>query len=73
VRYPGQGASQAVEDAEALGAFFDDISDTPSAENVRQRLQSVLECRYGRATLIQRYSREAARPATEQGSTEVKM
>jgi len=69
----GQGASQAVEDAEALGAFFDDISQTPSQEQIRQSLRDVFECRYARASLIQQYSREAARPATAKGSKEVKL
>ncbi|KAK5718426.1 hypothetical protein LTR15_008153 [Elasticomyces elasticus] len=69
----GQGASQTVEDAEALGAFLSDVDDTPSEETIKQRLQNVFECRYDRASLIQRYSREAARPGTEEGSKEVKM
>ncbi|KAK4905832.1 hypothetical protein LTR49_024923 [Elasticomyces elasticus] len=69
----GQGASQTVEDAEALGAFFDDIEGTPSEEVVQHKLQSVLECRYERASMIQRFSREAARPGTEKGSKKVKM
>ncbi|TKA81732.1 hypothetical protein B0A55_01117 [Friedmanniomyces simplex] len=69
----GQGASQTVEDAEALGAFFDDVQDTPSGALIQQKLQSVFECRYTRASLIHRYSRDAARPGTENGSKEVKM
>lgn len=35
----GQGASQAIEDAEALGAFFEGISEPPSAE----ALSTILE------------------------------
>ena len=69
----GQGASQAVEDAEALGAFFADVDTVPSAERVEQSLKDVFLCRYERASLIQKYSRDAAKPATEKGSTEVKM
>jgi salicylate hydroxylase len=30
----GQGASQAIEDAEALGSFFENITDSPSSENI---------------------------------------
>ncbi|KXL49920.1 MAG: hypothetical protein FE78DRAFT_103949 [Acidomyces sp. 'richmondensis'] len=69
----GQGASQAVEDAEALGAFFGDMSQKPSLEQIKQGLREVFERRYSRASLIQRYSREAARPATAKGSKEVKL
>ena len=69
----GQGASQAVEDAEAVGAFFDDVTAAPSKADVEKRLRSVVDCRLERANLIQRYSREAAKPATDKGSKEVKM
>jgi salicylate hydroxylase len=34
----GQGASQAIEDAEALGAFFEGISEAPSAEALSEIL-----------------------------------
>ncbi|OCL15292.1 FAD/NAD(P)-binding domain-containing protein [Glonium stellatum] len=47
----GQGASQSVEDAEALQAFFADIAVSPSADQ--------------RASLIQAYSRQQAKPATD--------
>jgi salicylate hydroxylase len=30
----GQGASQAIEDAEALGAFFAEQADSPSREEI---------------------------------------
>lgn len=69
----GQGASQAIEDAEALGAFFSDVDGRPTAEEVSSRLERVFKSRYARATLIQRYSREAAKPATDADSKEVKM
>jgi len=69
----GQGASQTVEDAEALGAFFEGILEAPSPERTAKILESVYECRHARANLIQRYSRDAARPATDKGSNEVKM
>lgn len=70
----GQGASQALEDAEALGAFFEDVtSETCSSEQVESLLARVCRCRYERASLIQRYSREAAKPATAKSSKEVTM
>jgi salicylate hydroxylase len=69
----GQGASQAIEDAEALGAFFSDLDGEASLEEVQSRLKKVFEARYERATTIQRYSREAARPATDKGDTKIKM
>ncbi|KAK7539658.1 uncharacterized protein J3D65DRAFT_550899 [Phyllosticta citribraziliensis] len=64
----GQGASQSVEDAEALGAFFEDVDSRISGEDVERRLANVFCCRYERASLIQEYSRNAARPATAQGA-----
>lgn len=69
----GQGASQAVEDAEALGAFFSEVEHRPSADKVASILQRVFNCRYARATLIQKFSRESAKPAMEKGSREIKM
>lgn len=69
----GQGASQTIEDAEALGAFFEDVFGVPDPESIADILQEVFQCRYNRASLIQRYSREAAKPATDKDSNEVKM
>jgi salicylate hydroxylase len=71
----GQGASQAIEDAEALGAFFGDVCGNvrPSGEQVAERLERVFKCRYKRATLIQRFSRETAGPATDGAGKEVRM
>ncbi|KAL4880376.1 hypothetical protein BJY04DRAFT_228652 [Aspergillus karnatakaensis] len=69
----GQGASQAIEDAEALGSFFEDIKGRPSQEQVTQRLANVFEARYQRATLVQKYSRQQARPATDANSIEIKL
>jgi salicylate hydroxylase len=69
----GQGASQTIEDAEALGTLFDHVSERPSEEEVSDILASVFESRYERASLIQLFSREAAKPATEQGSNVIKM
>ncbi|KAL4905546.1 hypothetical protein BDW74DRAFT_177916 [Aspergillus multicolor] len=72
----GQGASQAIEDAEALGAFFEKFEETTpliSVEAVTQVNEAVFKSRYDRATTIQLYSREAAKPATEPGDRKVKM
>ncbi|KAF9871010.1 hypothetical protein CkaCkLH20_11427 [Colletotrichum karsti] len=63
----GQGASQSVEDAEALGAIFADINQKPSKED------TVFECRYDRATLIQGYSRQSGKPATDKSSNKITM
>lgn len=61
----GQGASQAIEDAEALQAFLSDLEGGPVAEDrVEKALAKVSEARYERASLIQAYSREQARPGT---------
>jgi len=69
----GQGASQTIEDAEALGALFDSITGRPTKDEVSFILENVFKSRYERASLIQRFSREAAKPATEKGSNVIKM
>jgi salicylate hydroxylase len=71
----GQGASQAIEDAEALGAFFDEFEKTSvnTLEAVARVNEAVFRCRYDRATTIQLYSRQAAKPATEPGTRKVNM
>ena len=76
----GQGASQSIEDAEALGHFFQDIVGGTDAsgssvpvEEVTLRLAELFEARYERASLIQQYSRQAAKPATESGSNVITM
>lgn len=76
----GQGASQSIEDAEALGHFFQDIAGGSDAtrssvpvEEVTRRLEELFEARYERASLIQQYSRQAAKPATETGSNVITM
>lgn len=81
----GQGASQAVEDAEALGAFFEKVSGRPTKQEIVQTLEvsfalisfhflrvcqflhcikEIFQCRYPRASLIQGYSRQAAKSGT---------
>ncbi|RAH76843.1 2-polyprenyl-6-methoxyphenol hydroxylase [Aspergillus japonicus CBS 114.51] len=72
----GQGASQAVEDAEALGAFFEGFEEAGkhlSADEVGAVLRRVFECRFERASTIQAYSRQVARPATDADSIRVAM
>ncbi|KAH8425122.1 uncharacterized protein LDX57_002871 [Aspergillus melleus] len=72
----GQGASQAIEDAEAVGAFFagfEGKNDPKSVDEIEGLNRAVYECRYKRATTIQAYSRQAAKPATEPGDARVKM
>lgn len=51
--HQGQGASQALEDAEALGAFLRGV--TP--EGVPDALQRVFSVRYARASMTQQNSR----------------
>ncbi|KAK2607162.1 hypothetical protein N8I77_005864 [Diaporthe amygdali] len=61
----GQGASQAIEDAEALQAFFSILEEGPlSKDQVEETLGKVFKTRYDRASLIQAYSREQAKPGT---------
>ncbi|KAI5477302.1 AAA family ATPase [Pseudohyphozyma bogoriensis] len=67
----GQGASQSIEDAEALGAFFADVKGRPSKEQVSAILEEVYQARVERATLIQAYSRQQARPATDGKSLKI--
>lgn len=70
----GQGASQALEDAEALGAFFDGFDrESGTTEPVEQILEKIFRCRYERASLIQKYSRDAAKPAAVKETKEVTM
>ncbi|KAF1347496.1 hypothetical protein BDV97DRAFT_299425, partial [Delphinella strobiligena] len=69
----GQGASQSIEDAEALQAFFADIIGRPSTDQVEERLAKVFDARYHRASLIQAYSRQQAKPATEKGNSRIKL
>lgn len=69
----GQGASQSFEDAEAPQAYLADPSDSPTAAEVNGALARVYESRYERASLIQKYSREQARPGTDAGSRTVKL
>lgn len=61
----GQGASQAIEDAEALQAFLSEIKGSSiSKDQVEKALEKMFKARYERASLIQAYSREQARPGT---------
>lgn len=67
----GQGASQSIEDAEALQAFFADVAYRPDKDEVQHALETVFEARYQRVSLIQAYSREQAKPGTVKGSNAV--
>ncbi|KAK0102122.1 hypothetical protein ONS96_006086 [Cadophora gregata f. sp. sojae] len=69
----GQGASQAIEDAEAIGTFFQDVHGKPSEATVWSMLSLVAETRRSRATQIQLLSRESAKPATEKGDKKIKI
>lgn len=71
----GQGASQSIEDAEALGAFFTDLNNDAECTNqeIERRNSLVFEARYARASLIQGYSRQTARPATGSDSNRIKL
>ncbi|KAL4768214.1 2-polyprenyl-6-methoxyphenol hydroxylase [Aspergillus nidulans var. acristatus] len=69
----GQGASQAIEDAEALGAFFAEQVDSPSLEEIGPIFEEVHRSRHNRAGLIQAYSRQAAKPGTAKGGKTVTM
>ncbi|TLS26893.1 hypothetical protein PpBr36_05016 [Pyricularia pennisetigena] len=60
----GQGASQAVEDAEALQAYLADLQARPTGEQVGEALRKVWEVRHQRATLIQNFSRSHGRQNT---------
>ncbi|KAI9925829.1 hypothetical protein MW887_005635 [Aspergillus wentii] len=69
----GQGASQAIEDSEALGALFEGVVEPPSFEKLTSILEDIFQCRYSRVSLIQAYSRQAAKPATAKGEKTVTM
>ncbi|RDW79108.1 uncharacterized protein DSM5745_05960 [Aspergillus mulundensis] len=60
----GQGASQAIEDAEALRAFFEEQTDSPLLEDISSIFENIFQSRHDRAGLIQGYSRQAAKPGT---------
>ncbi|KAH7157423.1 hypothetical protein B0J13DRAFT_434715 [Dactylonectria estremocensis] len=66
----GQGASQSFEDAEALRAF---LGSSPAGADVRAALERVFAVRRDRAGLIQKYSREQARPGADPATKEVKL
>jgi salicylate hydroxylase len=69
----GQGASQSIEDAEALGAFFADIDFKPTAAQVSSRLQEIEALRKPRTSAIQSFSRLTARPQGEKGQGNISL
>lgn len=60
----GQGASQSFEDVEALQYFLRNVDASSSEQDVQQALAAVYSARHERASLIQAYSREQAKPGT---------
>ncbi|KAL4912252.1 hypothetical protein BDW62DRAFT_215174 [Aspergillus aurantiobrunneus] len=68
----GQGASQAIEDSETLGAFFDEKGGGLSSE-ISTIFQDIFRSRHRRASFIQAYSRQAAKPGTEKEGNAVTM
>ena len=69
----GQGASQGIEDAEALGAFFADITAKPSYAETLSRLMEIEAVRRPRASVIQAFSRISARPQGQKGQSTINM
>lgn len=69
----GQGASQSFEDAEALQAFLADVAPGAGGDEVNDALLRAFDARFERASLIQRYSRDQARPGTDAGSGAVRL
>jgi salicylate hydroxylase len=69
----GQGASQSIEDAEALQAFLSGLKLGDSYTDVQQHLQCVVNARFERASLIQAYSRLQAKPAASLDNKTVKL
>lgn len=71
----GQGASQAIEDAEALGAFYANVEEKRDLSLTATEAinRTIFECRYDRATTIQLYSRQMAKPATDESGAKVNM
>ncbi|OJI99413.1 hypothetical protein ASPVEDRAFT_124547 [Aspergillus versicolor CBS 583.65] len=69
----GQGASQAIEDSQALGAFFKGSEEACCLEDISATFKDVFRSRHNRASLIQAYSRQAAKPGTTKGEKTVTM
>ncbi|KAF4967074.1 hypothetical protein FSARC_5366 [Fusarium sarcochroum] len=66
----GQGASQSIEDAEAISAF---LSHIQSRDGVGAVLERVFAARYDRVSLIQKFSREQAKPAIDGTSRKINL
>ncbi|CAD0096301.1 unnamed protein product [Aureobasidium vineae] len=69
----GQGASQSIEDAEALQAFLADNTSKSSGDEIHEQLLAIVNARYERASLIQAYSRLQAKPAASQDNKTVQL
>ncbi|SPO38354.1 related to salicylate 1-monooxygenase [Pseudozyma flocculosa] len=63
----GQGASQSFEDAEALQHLLRGVDASTTAEELDDRLAQLFAARHERASLIQAYSRQQARPGAQAG------
>lgn len=63
----GQGASQSIEDAEALSTFFPTTTSKSTLPEITRALSNIFEAEYQRSSLIQAYSRQQAQLATETG------
>lgn len=60
--HQGQGAGQSIEDAEAIGALFEDFQLPATLERVNKLLQEVFDARIERASIVQAYSKQQAMP-----------
>lgn len=62
--HQGQGASQAIEDAEAIGALLQNVSPA----DVPATLEEIFRIRYKRATMTQQQSRLAGLGSASRGT-----
>jgi hypothetical protein len=53
--------------------MFADLTGNPAIDEVHARLREIEETRKPRATLIQAYSRQSAKPARDMRKTEIKL
>lgn len=65
VPHQGQGGSQAIEDAEALQVYLENLTSVADRDRVPKALQDVFNVRIARASKIQAHSRNQALPPKE--------
>ena len=53
--------------------MFADLTGKPAVDEIHARLREIEETRKPRATIIQGYSRQSAKLATDKGKTEIKL